>query len=130
MITAKKQKVLNGVANNLFAKTLGYPTALMFSPFKINVNYEMDILKGRIIPHIELSKFEEQTFSKLLKWFNKELVTRKVDRSSIQSCKIHFICKEKKKFLFFFPIREYFFKIYLVSDREQFKKEQTCTWYI
>ncbi len=119
MITNRKQRLINGIYNNLFSKVLSYPTASIFLNFKVDIDYTVDIIHRTISPDILSSK---KVLDDLYDWFGSELDSHSIDKSNILECNLK-VKITKSKFLFI-PIKVYTFNLTLATDRKVLSTEK------
>jgi hypothetical protein len=111
------------------AKILGYPTASIFSSFKLDKLYKINFLENSIVPEIKDDSgllqdlFEWFNFE----WFNKEIEDRKVDLNQIKEFLLE-VDIHKSGFLIF-GHRTYAFKLKFKTPlKEEIKSHTVKGW--
>lgn len=119
MITKKKQKILTGIYNNLFSKILSYPSALIYSDFKKETEYELDILGNKIRPDVPTAKKE---LKEIHLWFMNKLKNNSIEKEDLKECTLK-VNIDRKRFLFV-PYKVFNFKLVLSSNRKVLSVEK------
>lgn len=120
MLTNSKYKILKGVINNLTSKIQGYPTVTILHEFTVKTLYKIDFKNKTLSPILKLSDQNVKILSEVFKWFDQELINRKIDHSEIQELEIEILISEAR--FLFFPYKRYAFNTVLVTYLGKYTK--------